>query len=66
MRRKENNTAGQKFACKYKSTLAACFTTGDEEPLFSPSSINKGVNNPNPITAKNRKILKKEEHKNLY
>jgi hypothetical protein len=65
MRIRESSTAGQKFLCKYKSTLAACWTSG-EETLAFPSSINKGMNNPNPITAKNRKIYDKDANNSAY
>lgn len=65
MRSKKNSMTGQKFLCKYKSTLAACWTSG-EETLTFPSSINKGMNNPNATTAKNRKIYNKDTNNSVY
>jgi hypothetical protein len=54
MRTKDKSTAGQNFSCKYKIILAACWSFKEVAPGLS-SSVNRGINNPDPTTARARK-----------
>jgi hypothetical protein len=54
MRTKDKSTAGQNFSCKYKTILATCWSF-KEDPWVLSSSVNRGINNPDPTTARANK-----------